>query len=151
MKFPLLDQLRAERERAEAEITLPYRQELDGMARLVSGLREALRSLEKIVGTEIGKHVTAEIACCLAAELRRQIMEALVAAGNPRAEPVTVTFSAETLRFMDPNSLEREVLGRYVSQSIPSLRLSARMKPDEMVTVMDVRIPELGFRQMIAA
>lgn len=149
MKFPLLEQLRADVERTEGEITLPYRRELDGMARQVNSLREAIRALERVMGSEVAKHVTAEIGYSLAGELRKQIIEALVAAGNARAEPVTVTFSAETLRFMDPNSLEREVMNRYVNQAIPALHLSARVKPDDEVTVMDIRIPELGFRQML--
>jgi hypothetical protein len=150
MKFPLLEQLRADRQRAEAEITAPLREVVDVLQSQVMSLRETVRSLERIMGNDIAKHVSAEVAHSLSAEIRRVIIDALVAAGNPMGKPITLTLSPDTIRFMDPDSLERQILDRYIGQHIPTLRLSATTNPKDCVTVLDVRIPELGSRHAIA-
>lgn len=147
--FPLLQQMRAERQRREDAVTAPYREELDQFHALVTRLKASLRALEKVVGSEIGRHVMAEIAHGLSGELRRHIFEAL--AKTAPVEPVfTLRLPTDVLRFMDPKSMESEVLRRYVYETLPSMGVRVDTKPDDMVTIMDIRIPELGYRRAMS-
>lgn len=138
-KFPLLEQLRADRRRLEDEITEPYRAELDEAARMIRSLRASLQALERVMGTEIAMHMTAEIAHQLSGELRRLVMEAVAKAGHA-SDGVTLTVGRETLAFMDPKTLERQILDRYVEQSIPALSL----RVDDLAKAVDESITVLG-------
>lgn len=149
-KFPLLEQMRSERDRHETEIRAPVVDALSQCQRHAEGLLQSLRAIEEMVGRDIAKHIVAEVGAQLSAELRKQIFDALIAAGQPKAKPVVMTLSPDTLRFMDPRSLEREVLDRYVSEAMPRVRLRMDTKPHDRVTIMDIRIPELGFRRAVA-
>lgn len=154
-RFPLLEGLRAERERLEDEINAPLHEALRQCSAHVSQLRSALRNLEEIVGSKIGQHVIDDMGHALSGEIRRQIEAAMVAAGDAPKDAVTFKMSAAALRFMDPGSVERELLNRYVNQSLPRLSLRADrgtgLHADASVTVMDIRIPELGMRRYIAS
>lgn len=149
-KYPLLDQLRAERERNEAEITAPFRSEIERAVGMISQLRATVRAMERVLGTEIGKQMAAYIADQVSRKVWQLVMEASAKAAQRPTEPVTLTLSAETLRFMDPRSLESEILARYSSETVPSLRLGVEERVSDCVTVIDIRIPELGYRHAMA-
>lgn len=148
-KFSLLEQLRAERERHEAEITAPLRDAMDHLRQRVHSLESRLRAVEKALGSEIASLVVERISAGVAVELRQKIMEAAAKAAGSR-EPVTLTIDQDILRFMDPRSLEREILDRYASRALPTLRLDAEFDPAKAVTVVDIHIPALGYRHAMA-
>lgn len=150
-KFPLLEQLRAERQRQEEEISAPYRAELSEASRMILGLRASLRAIERVLGTEIGQHVVREISDSLSRELRRMVTEAAMKA-QPTDPAVTLTLPVELVRFMDPKSLSREILERYVDRSLPALDLRVSQEPDmaASVTTFDIQIPPLGFRSRLS-
>jgi hypothetical protein len=62
-----------------------------------------------------------------------------------------MTFPADVLRFMDPSYMERQVLRQYTERNLPNLsvNLSADIA-DKYVTTVDIRIPPLGVRQVVA-
>lgn len=149
-QFPLLEQLRAERQRQEDEITAPLREVIDGLSARVTALAESLRALERIVGTEIGKHAIDQIGHEIGAALRRHIFEAVQGAHQSGAAVFTLSLPADVLRFMDPKSLERQILDRYAAETAPRLSLRADRHPRDCVTVLDILIPQLGYRTAIA-
>ena len=159
-KFPLLDQLRAEcqrredaiRQRHEDAITAPFRQELDRAASMISRLRMTVREMERMLGTQLGQQMAATIADQMSAKLHQLVMEASAKAGSDPTEPILLTLDPQTLRFMDPRSLENEILRRYSHETMPRLRLRVddRVSPSECMTVVDIRIPELGYRHAMA-
>lgn len=149
-KFPLLEQLRAERQRQEDEITAPLREVIDRLHSRVESLAKSLRTLEKIVGSEIGKYAVQEIGNQIGAELRRHILEAMPAAHRSGASAFTLTLPTDILRFMDPKSVESEILRRYTAETAPRLSLRADVRPTDRVTVIDIRIPELGYRRAMS-
>lgn len=147
-KFPLLEQMRAERDRREDIIAKPLKDEIMRGAAMVRDLRKALRAVEEMLGSEIAAYAKEEIAHMLSRELRQKIMKALAGAGQQPGSPVTMTLPIDTLRFMDPKSIEREVLNRYID-GLPRLNLRADVRPTDRVTIMDIRIPELGYRRAL--
>jgi hypothetical protein len=149
-KFPLLEQLRAEHERHEAEITQPFQAELQQAATMISQLRATVRGMERALGTKIGQEMSAMIADQMSAKVRQMVMEAAAKASRHPTEPITIHLSAETLRFMDPRSLESEILRRYARETVPALRFRVDVRPTDCVTVVDIRIPELGYRHAMA-
>lgn len=146
-KYPLLEQLRADRQRREDEITAPYREQIDGLAQLVRRLRDTLEQLQRALGSEIGKHMAAEIGHRISGNVQRAIFEAAAKARGP-SDPVTFTLSLDDIRFSDPRSLESKILQRYQAETLPalSLRVDAMVNANDRVTVWDIRIPELGYR-----
>lgn len=148
VKFPLLEQMRADRIRREAEITAPVREALFRGQAAHRQLEETLRVLERAVGSRLAKHVIAEIGHSLSAQLRKQVMLALVKAGAPSfAQLVHLSIPAEVLRFMDAKSMERAILDRYI-ETLPGLSLRANVELQTRATVLDIRIPQLGFRRV---
>jgi hypothetical protein len=150
-KFPLLESLRAERERNEAEITAPVRRERDEWASRYQRKAEALRALERLVGSEIAKHVFEQIGHELAGSVRRVVYDAIAKARPVRPDsPVTFTLPADVISFMDKHSLERQILDQYVTESIPSAMVSADVELKNAITVLDIRVPQLGVRRAIS-
>lgn len=149
-KFPLLEQLRAERQRQEDEIAEPLRYVIDRLDRRVSELAASLRTLERIVGSEIGKYAVEQIGHEIGNELRRIILDAIPRAFHSESRSWSVTLPTDMLRFMDPKSLETEILKRYAYENMPKLSLRADVRPQDRVTVLDIRIPELGYRRAMA-
>jgi hypothetical protein len=117
---------------------------------MIARLRESLRAIERVVGSEIGKHVIEQITHDVGLALRRIIWEAIAKAGAKRRGPVSIVIDPESMMFMDPKALETEVLHRYAADALPRLRLSTSVAPDDCVTILDVRVPELGVRHAMA-
>lgn len=149
-KFPLLQQLRAERRRLEDEITAPFKEELAQAAADIRSLNRRLSAIERALGDGVAKQIESRMASELANKLMALAYEAASKAEGP-FEPVTITVPPEVARFMLPSTIEAEICRRYRSDVLPSLRLSV----DEMAsaeayaTVMDVRLPPLGFRHVV--
>lgn len=148
-KFPRLEMMRAQRQRREDELTAPYQAELRSAASMISQLRQTLRAMEEFMGKEIAKRVLEMISDRISEALRREIYKAVSEATGP-AKPVKMTFPADVLRFMDPSSMERQVLRQYTERNLPNLsvNLSADIV-DQYVTTVDIRIPPLGVRQVV--
>jgi hypothetical protein len=148
-KFPRLEMMRAQRQRREDELTAPYQAELRTASSMISQLRQTLRAMEEFMGKEIAKHVLEMISDRISEALRREIYKAVSEATGP-SKPVKMTFPADVLRFMDPSSMERQVLRQYAERNLPNLsvNLSADIT-DQYVTTVDIRIPPLGVRQVV--
>lgn len=147
-RFPLLEQMRAERQRREDEITAPLREELMACAIAIRGLRSTLREIERMMGSEIAKYMVEEIAHQLSEQLRRLIFEA-VAQKNGWAEPLIVAIPADVVRFIDQNSLERSILAQYAQEGLPALQLGVEPDRERKATYLDIRIPPVGYRRAI--
>lgn len=145
-KFPLLEQMRAERQRREDEVTAPYKAEILTGARVVASLQRRLREVEKALGSEIAKHITAELAHDLGAKLRQLIAETLAKAGRAVAG-VTITLPRDVV-FLDPRSFESEIMRRYTAETLPRLSLCVDDGPIAgRMTVLDISLPELRYRR----
>lgn len=148
-RFPLLEQMRSERDHAEARITAPYKAEIVAAAGMIESLRRRLSSIEKMMGSRIADEIESRMAHELTQSLMRIVAEAAAKASGPFS-PVTVTFPAEVARFILPSTIEAEIVKRYRQDTMPRLRLSVdEMSSGECATVIDIRLPELGFRQVV--
>jgi hypothetical protein len=149
-KFPLLEQLRFDRQRREDEITAPIREVADTLDRRLRGATESLRAIERMLGTEMGKRVLEQIGAEMVGAIRRHIFEACAKAHEGGDSHFTLNLPLEIMRFTDPRSIESDVLRRYANEAMPDLRLSALPMDREMsVTTVDIRIPPLSCRQAI--
>lgn len=151
-RFPLLEQLRAERERLEAEASAPVRARLSECQDRAARLAASLRTLERMIGSEIGKHVVERIGHEVGRVLRIEIVKALGSINASKPGLFTLTLPTDALRFMDPQSIEREVLARFAEETAPqmSMCVDETTPVNASVTVLDIRIPELGYRHAMA-
>lgn len=62
-KFPLLEQLRADRERVEDEVRAPVYEELARAGQMISALRDAIRRLEAALRDPLIKEINMEVGC----------------------------------------------------------------------------------------
>lgn len=155
-RYPRLLALRAARAQREAVIREPLERELQTAASMIRELGHQLDQLRRFLGTEISKHVTKPIGHATGNALRREIVRALSAAGRKVEgdDLVRMEFSAAELRWADPDSVERRVLEDWKARSAPHLRVTfpktgELMKASDVTAVLDVRVPELGYRQYI--
>ncbi len=149
-KFPRLEQMRAARQRREDEVTAPYKTELRQAAGMISSLRQKVRAIEDFLGRDIAKHVIEEMAHGLQRRLMEAVYKATAKARKGPNEPVLLMLESDLLRFMDPRSIEQRVLREYTDRQLPALSLRLDQAPTEYATIIDIRVPEMGFRQMVA-
>jgi hypothetical protein len=149
MTYPLLRAMRARRQQIEAELSAPYRAAADRAQQDANAEREARRGLERVMGSKIGKIVVEQIGHRMSEGVRRHMIEAIAKArGKPSV--ITLEFMSDELQWIDPDSMERRVLERWKEQTMP--RASFRSMTDMVdttVTVLDVRVPELGYREAV--
>jgi len=149
-KFPLLEQLRAERLRQENEVTSPLRENIASLQRQIHQVTASLRVLERALGSEIGKIAVEYIGREVGSDLRQHILEATSKAYRMDNKVFTLAIPAEVVRFMDPHSLESEILQRFTDETAHRLSARAETRQEDRVTIMDIRIPELGYRRAMA-
>lgn len=149
-RFPLLAQLRADRERAEDEISAPHKETARQAWAISKGVGERLRALERALGTDVAKHLAAEFAHDLASMLRRAVFEAMAGAGLPAGGLVSVVVESDRLRFGSPGTWEAEVLDKYRQQALPACSLStapvfnAKGAVDVTVQRVTISVPVLN-------
>lgn len=148
-KFPRLEMMRAQRQRREAELTDPYKAELRQAAGMISSLRQRLRTIEEFLGRDIAKHVVERMAYGLRDRLMEAIYKAAAKSRKAPDKPIRLVLEPDLMRFMDPNSIEQRVLREYTSRQLPNLSLRLDRAPTEYATIVDIRVPEMGFRQMV--
>jgi hypothetical protein len=114
----------------------------------------ALRNLERAIGTEIGKHVVERIGSDMSRAVRREISKAAMKAIGSGADVFKIEVPTEELRWLDPDAIQSRVLEEWKDQAAPRLRayvdLDSPIALEECVTILDVRVPELGYRHHIA-
>lgn len=145
-KFPLLEQMRAQRQRRDDEVTAPYRATISGLQSVNSALRATIRKIETAMGTEIGKHILDYVGEQISIKLMRIVHEAVSKAHRTSAAAVKITLPADIFRFSDPHSVQSDILRRYAQESAPRLSLRIDEDTPDQVTVVDIRLPELGYR-----
>lgn len=153
-KISLLEQMRAARQRREDEITAPYQDELDSVYFQIGSLARRLRDIEATLGTKMGEEMIARASYEMSGAVRRAVVEAATKAGRA-AKAFTVRLPADIMAFFDSRSVENEILSRYRAEALPrlSLRVEDGMSPasEQSVTVVDIRVPSLGYRQAVRA
>ncbi len=151
-RFPLLEAMRTERARRDAEITAPVREKLASSEAASERLRGQLRKIESFLGSEISKLVLEQVGHEVGNRIRTAITEAIIRSGmRLPGDPVTITVEAETLRFSDPRLIEQRILAEYADRAIPRLRLCAfEDVADLTATTYDIRIPEFGMRHTLS-
>jgi hypothetical protein len=147
-KYPLLEQMRATRQRREDEVTAPYKSELSMAGRMIADLRKRLRDIEVFMGSEISGYVTEEIGRGMSSKLREIIVEAASKCGA--TGKFTVTLPTSVIGFMDPRSLESEILARYKAEALPRLSLRIETMPTDRATIVDIRVPDMGYRRVVS-
>lgn len=152
-KFPLLDQLRDQNERIENEITAHLKESVQlgidtirSLRETVSGLRESQRTLEHAMGSGIAQHVMERAAFEIDRMLRPKIAEMVQQAHRQGSGPMTIVLDAEQVRWMNPKSLERTVLEYFLEDTLPKLSLEAIPNREAKATIIDVRIPAMGYQ-----
>lgn len=153
-RYPLLEQLRADRERQEAEIAAPHIHAAEIWQRSAMHARDALAALERTIGDEIGQHLVREMSAEIARHARQNLFEAMAKARGLPSETVTVRVSLDALRFGDTREVEYRVLEAYKDHCSRNLRAavsSAPMSSMAMVQtqVLDVRVPAMGCRHVV--
>lgn len=152
-----LSALRAAREQREAPIREPLELELRRSAQMISEARASQRAVERLIGSDIGKHVVKEIGFHMSNAIRQKIVEAIIAAvpgGTGRLEFIELHLSSGEIAWLDPASIERRALDAWKDQALPRLSINvdagSSIAREQHVTIMDVRIPALGYRQHVA-
>lgn len=121
--------------------------------------QDALRNLERVIGTEIGKRVVEHIGFDMSKAVRRHIMEATHKARQAEGASsvpawIELQLSSSEVAWLDPESLERRVLEEWKYQTAPKLHafvdITNPIALEQHVTVLDVRVPQLGYRHHIA-
>lgn len=128
-KFPLLEQLRADRERTEAEISAPWREHADSAWRKAQSATDALRIFERAFASDVAKHLAEEFAHDLASMLRREVGHAMARNGMQFGGLISVVVEADKLSFASPNTWEKVILDQFRSDALPAGRLSVDDAP----------------------
>ena len=133
--------------------------QMDLCASSLEQTRNALRNLERLLGTKMAEHVMERINDSMVNAVRRQISKAVYKAHGQNPDPdwmINVEVAASELRWLDPDSIERRVLEEWKRKSAQNLRARAVVDlrgdvPMDMpaATVLDIRVPELGYRHRI--
>lgn len=151
-----LQRLRIARAHMERPIREPLEREIAVGARMIRELGHQLEQLRRFMGAEISKHVIGTIGHEVSSILKREILTALMVAGRSvnSHDIVRMEFAASDLRWATPDSIERRVLDDWKERSAPRLRVAfpkdgTTMMTSPVVTTIDVRIPELGYRRYI--
>lgn len=148
-EFPLLEQMRADRVRREAEINAPLVRQLDQCAATLSNVRQALAKMEMFISSKVSTSVIASIGHQLSEAIRPLIFEALSKVRHSD-DIVPLTIPVDLAALMNPQSIEKCVLDRYLSEAIPNMRVSIdALVSDQTVTVLDIAVPTLRCRHQL--
>jgi hypothetical protein len=149
-KFPLLEQMRADRNRREAEINAPLFQTIRSANSLISHLRNEMTEMQRALGTDIGKELAARIADGISMKVRQLVSIAAMKIRTP-GESIVVELPVSLVRFLEPNSLEREILAQYCAQALPRLNLGVDNAPiEKKIRRYIIEIPPLNFPYHVA-
>ena len=143
-KYPLLDALRAARAHREAEVRKPLEDVIDEFAREKKLLEDVLRqpAIERIMD-DMGRKMSPEI--------RRHVYKAIDEAlrRDPAETVVRVPFSANDIRHLLPDDIEKRVLAYYEDWVRNRSVVEARSVPEDAVLRVRVSIPSLSVASRI--
>lgn len=144
--------MRAKRELIEAEIAAPYRAETIRANMLAVQEREARAGLERIMRSEILPHILRSIGHKLGDAVHHEIMKAV---GKQKGFSSTTTLELPTSMLLsaDPKSVVARVVDWWKQETAPRMSLRAfkgEMEVKSHVTVLDIRLPEMGYREHVA-
>lgn len=141
-KFPLLEELRANRLAKETEIKAPVIEQLNYTNRRLEQVNLNLRKIEELTGSKLGEYII-EI---VGQQLSRKISEGIANATAQfrTKEIVTIPFQSTDLMYGDKRTLERKMLDQYCAQVLPKISLSIEnYNPGKKVQTFKIRIPEM--------
>lgn len=132
-KFPLLDQLRSDVERHDAEITAPYQSELRRSAVMLRAAVERAHELEREFASAVTKHLSARMADEIERIVMPQIMKASAAAPNPSGK-FYVEFDRHDLAALMPGSPRNALVQRVLAEALPKASIEISKIPQDKVT-----------------
>lgn len=151
-RYPLLDAMRARRQREEGDIAAPHKKRAEISAQVAREERAAREGLERIMQSKVAPRVLDEIGRTMGRELERAIMEAAVKALKVAPE-TTITVPTGMLMYADPKSMVSRVVDWWKMENAPKMKFRAfkgEMEFRQHVTTVEVSIPEMRYRQMVA-
>lgn len=155
-RFPLLEALRADRERAEAEASAPWRERARAMSDLAAARGRIINDLETAIREHAGKEMTKEMARMLARSLTTTVMPIIAKAIGGSKPEQFLTIPTDELRFMCPGNIEHMLLNTYMDHAQRALSVNTYSSfrgpaAAEACTIMRFTIPSLDVRHMVPA
>ena len=155
MKYPLLEAMRAQRQREEDEIAAPHRADAARSRRAAYEEREARLGLERIMGSKVAPFLVRELGATMGRELERRIVDAAIeaTAGKKTSPETTIVVPTSMLMYADPKTLVARVVDWWKRENAPRMEFRAfkgEMEIKSSVTTVEVRIPEMRYRHQVA-
>jgi hypothetical protein len=147
-RYPLLEALRAQRMREEAEIAAPYRAETIRANMLAVQEREARAGLENLIRNELLPHILRDVGHKLADGVDREIMKAI---GQQRGfSGVTkLELPTDMLLMADPKSIVARVVEWWRRDVAPRMEVRGVADVKRRATILDIRLPSMVYRERV--
>lgn len=148
--FPLLEQLRADYQRQEAEIRQPLEWELVRAGSQIQSLRSSIQSLTSTFGSKMVEGIVFKASEAIGMALRKSIKEACQKMEQDDAV-VVVQLLASEVKWMNPQSLERKLHDAFIQHTLKDLGVSVNsiMVKERYATVLEIRIPAMGYNHVL--
>jgi hypothetical protein len=148
MKTPLLDRLRAERERDEDEIKAPIVDRLNRLNNEYTSLWKEKNRIAKIASSDFGKAVLNEFVDAFSRMIYRKFLRAL--SNKDKDKMITMKFSKSILGSMTPESFERYCLMNYIQHIDETSDLSVSdLILDSKSQILSIHIPKLDIHKVV--
>lgn len=150
-KYPLLDALRAARAHREAEVRKPLEDVIDEFAVRTRELLREKKLLEDVLRQPAIERIMDDMGRKMSPEIRRHVYKAIDEAlrRDPAETVVRVPFSANDIRHLLPDDIEKRVLAYYEDWVRNGSVVEARSVPEDAVLRVRVSIPSLSVEQAV--
>lgn len=150
-KYPLLDALRAARAHREAEVRKPLEDVIDEFAVRTRELLREKKLLEDVLRQPAIERIMDDMGRKMSPEIRRHVYKAIDEAlrRDPAETVVRVPFSANDIRHLLPDDIEKRVLAYYEDWVRNRSVVEARSVPEDAVLRVRVSIPSLSVEQAV--
>jgi hypothetical protein len=141
--------MRAKYRSEEAEIAAPHKAEASRALALAREERDAREKLERLLQNKMLPHILEKIGHKLGDGVHREIMNAVSSqksfTGITKLElPTSMLVSA------DPGSVVGRIVDTWRTKTAPRMSIRAGVSPlDRSITVLDIRLPEMGYREQV--
>jgi hypothetical protein len=154
-RFPLLEQLRADRQRIEEEIAAPFVTHIGRMTVTIKQLREENQEYSRLLSKGIEDRLVKAIRAYAADRFAPMLMQALCVKPNGS---VTVTVTMNDLRFLHPDQAEQMLLakaraqiGEQVFATVLGPRSDRQTATEQRSTIVRFVIPQLVVEVPVAS
>jgi hypothetical protein len=155
MKFPMLEAMRAARERREqavlAPVVEPLRHVISVQGARLQDMETNLESMSKVITSEIGRYIVPEIRDGIAQRIETEIYKAMSkVSGRAIDEVVTIPLTMNEVRFMRPDALTAQILDRVDQSYRKDIRMTAISHREQYVTRVRVTLPKVEMEIALA-